>query len=137
MKKHFNKKNIIIFVGIVALLCFFNSIETKTVRASSTTKADDIAVKIVSVNKRKIKIKITNKGTEDFYYSRSFELKKYTKNKWIKKKFKRGVTFAKTSVIEAHNHVYITIKWKDYFKKKLRKGRYKIKLVKTKTFTVK
>ena len=130
-----NIKNIIMIV-VLALSLSYSWANTKLVSAS-TTKPNKICIKVIKCNKHNIKIKIINSGKEDFYYSKRFTLKKYTRKKWKKKKFKNGVAFAKTAVVKAYSQEYVTIKWKDYFKKKLRKGKYKIKLVKTKKFVIK
>ena len=51
-------------------------------------------------------------------------------------KFKKNVKFAKTIVVPAGEKRVIKIKWKKFFDKKLKKGKYRIKFLGTKKFTI-
>lgn len=103
----------------------------------ATTSKKQINVKVLSVTKKELKLKITNTGNKTFFYSELFALKKRVKNKWKKIQFKDNVFFAKTRTVRGKSSVIVKINWKKYFDKNLPKGKYKIKFVKAKTFKIK
>lgn len=104
---------------------------------AATTSKKNINVEIEKVNKKYIKIKLTNNGDEDLYYWRGFELKKKKGKAWKKINYKKPFKFPKTSVLKVNETKTYKIKWKKYYGKKLSKGKYKIRLVKTRKFSIK
>ena len=97
-----------------------------------------IKVKVQSVTKKQLKLKITNKGERRFCYWGGFILKKRVKNKWKKVQFKEGVMFAKTRYTWGKSSTTVKFHWKKFFGKNLSKGRYKIKYARFyKTFRIK
>ena len=131
----FNKSKILWLMIIVIVL----NIACITAWKNVSGDAKEIKVKIVKYNSKVIKIKLTNlsKKHEVMFYP-GFNLKKLKNNKWKSVKFlpKQGV-FAKTNILDIKESKIITIKWKKYFGKNLSKGKYKIKLVKSKRFRIK
>lgn len=136
-------KRIIVTILIVCVfsnlsLVDFNvqNVYGSTKGKSSVVKKKYIKVKIVSVTKKQLTLKITNKGDEYFHYYGGFTLKKRKKNKWKIVPFKEGVMFAKTRTVWGNSSNTVKFKWKKYFGTKLPKGKYKIKHVKVKKFTI-
>lgn len=105
--------------------------------AMFTTNKKDIRVKVISASSKQLKLKIVNKGKTDFYFSELFVLKKWKDGKWKKVRFKDDVVFRKTMVVEGGESITLKLKWKKYYGKKLSKGKYKIKFIRSKTFKVK
>jgi len=103
----------------------------------NSSSKKNISMKVLCVSKKKIKIKFTNKGSQNFYYYPYFILEKRVKGKWKKVKFKKDAMFAKTAFVPGNSSWTIKIIWKQYFDKNLSKGKYRIKLVHNKVFKVK
>lgn len=94
--------------------------------------AKDIDISIKSVNKKQIKIQVINNSNKNYYTDEYFILKKKCKKKWKKVKFKKNAMFARTITYFAHDKVVQTFKWKRFFKKKPKKGKYKFVWFKSK-----
>lgn len=135
-----NKRKIMMLVLFVVF--FVGAVNHNTIVSNAQTKSYDIVrtnieeyrkkyikMKIVSVSKKKIKIKIENTGDKACYYTDhkgKFTLKKYEKGKWKKVKFEKSVKICKcVPLLRPNTSRTITIKWKDYYKGKLKKGKYK------------
>ena len=104
----------------------------------STKSKKYITVKVQSVTKKQLKLKITNKGEKNFYYWGGFTLKKRIKGKWKIVQFKEGIMFAKTRHTWGKSSTTVKFNWKKFFGKSLSKGRYKIKYARFyKTFRIK
>lgn len=87
----------------------------------------NVTMELVSVSKKKIKIKFTNIGTEEFQYSKIFTLKKWKKGKWKKVPFGRKAMFPKCVFpLDSGSSQMETITWRKFFDKDLPQGRYKI-----------
>lgn len=126
-----------LMVFIFSIL-FIDTVNIQSVYAKEmTTKKTYIKVQLVSVTQKQMKLKITNKGKKDFYFSELYTLKKRINNKWKKVEFKDNAMFAKTRIAEAGKSTMVKIKWKKYFKNNLTKGKYKIKHIRTKVFRIK
>ena len=101
----------------------------KNARTDAGYRKKYIKMKIVSVSPKKIKIKIENTGSQAYRhgdYKGLFILKKYKKGKWKKMKFEKVVKIRKgVYFLYPNSSKTITIKWKDYYKSKLKKGKYK------------
>lgn len=95
-----------------------------------------IKVKVQSVTKKQIKLKITNKGERRFCYWGGFVLKKRVKNKWKKVQF--NGCFSKTQETWGKSSTIAKFKWKKFLGQNLSKGRYKMKYARFyKTFRIK
>lgn len=87
----------------------------------------NVTMELVSVSKKKIKIKFTNTGTERFQYSKIFTLKKWENGKWKKVPFGRKAMFPKCVFpLDPGSSQMESITWKKFFDKDLPKGKYKI-----------
>ena len=137
MKKIYIK--IIVVAMLMVLFIYTANIRGDSyVQAQSTTSKKNITVKVVSVSKKKIKLKFTNKGRADFNYTPSFVLKKRKNGKWKKVKFKEDALFSKTLFkLKGNSSRTHTIVWKNFFDGNLSKGEYKITWVKDKKFKIK
>lgn len=139
--KHKMKKYLIVILIMFSVL-IFNAYNVSNVYAGSdktnmTTSSRKVTVKVLKATKKQIKIKIKNNGKKDFYFSELFVLKKQGKNKWKKVKFSEKAVFCKTIVARSGKSITVKLKWKKLFGKNLSRGKYKIKLVKTKSFKIK
>lgn len=67
-------------------------------------------MKVLSVNKKQIKLKIINKGDKDYYFYERFVLKKREKNKWVKIKFKEKVGFRMSVVAWKKSNTIVKVK---------------------------
>ena len=95
-----------------------------------------VEVNVVNATNKYIKITVNNKRKNSVYISKRFVLKKKVKGKWKKIHFKKGVKFAKTVTILQNEKKTIKIKWKKYFGRNLKKGKYKIIFIKANRFSL-
>lgn len=102
-----------------------------------STNKKYIKVKVISATKEQIKLRFINTGNKDFYFRENFVLKKRIKNKWKKVKFKEIVGFRLSVIAYKKTNTTVKLRWKRFFDNNLTKGKYKIKLVRTKTFRIK
>lgn len=125
---------VVFFVGAVNHNTIVSNAQTEFRKDIVRTNVEEyrkkyIKMKIVSVSKKKIKIKIENTGDKACYYAdhrNKFTLKKYERGKWKKMKFEKSVKTCKcVPLLRPNTSRTITIKWKDYYKNKLKKGKYK------------
>lgn len=135
-------RKVIIALLLVAGIIGTNIYDVRNIYASAedtriTTSKEHIEVKIISVSKKQIKIKIKNNGEQDFWFSELFSLKKRQNGKWKKVKFSDDALFRKTITVEGGKSITVKLKWKRFFDKKLSKGKYKIKFIRSKTFKIK
>ena len=134
-------------LAIILIICIFcnlslisygiQNIYGSTDEYIATLSKKHIKVKIVSVNKKQLKLNFMNKGNKDFLFGEKFVLKKRVKNKWKKVKFKENVGFRITMTAWKNSNTTVKVKWKRFFGKDLPKGRYKIKYVRAVTFRIK
>lgn len=88
---------------------------------------DYVKVKVISATNKKFKVKITNAGDEKHDYSQTFKLKIKKNGKWRNLKFEKEVPICKCiPYINPHSSKTLTIRWKKYYNKPLKKGKYKI-----------
>ena len=127
-------RKVIIALLLIAGILGTNIYDVRNIYASAedtriTTSKEHIEVKI--------KIKIKNNGEQDFWFSELFSLKKRQNGKWKKVKFSDDALFRKTITVEGGKSITVKLKWKRFFDKKLSKGKYKIKFIRSKTFKIK
>lgn len=131
------KKGLIILVGVSIQMSMYNYVNAY--RSTRNVQVDypenvNINIKIISATPQKIKIKFINRGDGIAKYSTSFTLYKYKKGKWKKIKI---VSAPKCLChIEANGSRTEKIICKKFFGKKLSKGKYKLKWVQSKKFTI-
>lgn len=117
---------------IVAIL--FITFGAERAEASNIKKVD---VDVMDATSSYVKLNVKNRRSNSIYISQKFVLKKKVKGEWKKIYFNENVFFAKTIQILPNENKVIKIKWKNYFGKKLKKGKYKIVFIKTKKFSLK
>lgn len=89
-----------------------------------------VKMKVTSVSKKKIQIKLSNKGEKNYLYSKLFRIQKWEQGKWKNVKFKDNVRFPKCLfALKKNSSKTITMKWKDYFDSGLQEGKYRIKWI--------
>ena len=104
----------------------------------NSSSKKNITMKVLYISKKKIKLKFTNKGSQDFDYSLLFTLEKRVKGKWKKVKFKKDAKFPKCLfVLKGNSSITKKIIWKQYFDNNLSKGKYRIKWIHNKVFRIK
>lgn len=135
MRKH------IIYTMILALnLCSISCVRTEACSASvfsdpqatgkTSYRKKHVKMKVVSVSKKKIQIKLTNKGEKNYLYSKLFTVQRWEQGKWKKVKFKDSVLFPKCLfALKKNSSKTITMKWKNYFEPGLKEGKYRIKWI--------
>lgn len=129
---------ICIFSNLVFICDGKRNIYGSTDEYMVTENKKHIKVKVLSANRKQLKLNFINKGNKDFYFSEKFVLKKRVKNKWKKVKFKENVGFRITMIAWKNSNTTVKVKWKKFFGKNLSKGRYKIKYARFyKTFRIK
>lgn len=133
------KRGLIILLGLSIQMSMYNYVNaygsTRNVQADYPENVN-INIKIISATPKKIKIKFINKGDGIAHYGASFTLYKYKKGKW--KKIDIVSKTPKTlRPIEVNSSRTEKIICKKIFGKKLSKGKYKLKWVQSKKFTIK
>ena len=117
-------------------ICCFVQARSLITNNSNAYNSKNLEMKIISATSKKIEIVIVNKGNDIAGYSKIFTLYKFNKGKW--KEIKR---FSKTPKclcpIKKNNSKSEKIICRKHFKRRLSKGKYKIKWVKTKKFSIK
>ena len=99
------------------------------------SKSRNVYMKIISATPKTIKIKIFNKSENIARYSESFTLYKYKDGKYKKIK-KIAKTPKSLYLIKKNDSKVEKLVCKKLFGKKLSKGRYKIKWIQSKKFTI-
>ncbi len=95
--------------------------------ANKTWGKRNVKMEVVRVSKKKIKLKLTNKGNKYYLYTEVFRLRKWKNGKWRKVKFKERAAFSKgLNVLTINGSNVQEVKWKQYFDDYLTKGKYKI-----------
>lgn len=138
MKKKVKKGLLIIFFGVCIQLniCCFVHARSLITKNTNAYNSENLEMKIISATSKKIEIVIVNNGNDIAGYSKIFTLYKFNKGKW--KEVKR---FSKTPKclcpIKKNSSKTEKIICRKHFKRRLSKGSYKIKWVKTKKFSIK
>ena len=123
---------------IIIFILIFTFSYTANIEREAYGKKKDIKMNILFVSNKKIVMDFTNKNDQELYYTLSFTLKKYNKGKWKKVQFKDNAKFPKClCVLKGNSKRKEKIIWRDYFDTNLKKGKYKIKWIGTKTFKIK
>ena len=124
---------------IVFIVFLFNVRNVKEISYAKdiTTSKKNITIKVEFATKKKIKLKFTNKGKKDFYFSGNFILKKFERGKWKRIQFKEDALFPKTMIVKGNNSIIVEYKWKKFFNNNLSKGKYKLKWVKNQKINIK
>jgi hypothetical protein len=99
------------------------------------SKSRNVYMKIISATSRTIKIKIINKSDNTARYSESFTLYKYKDGKYKKIK-KISKTPKCLYLIKKNDSKVEKLVCEKHFGKKLSKGKYKIKWIQSKKFTI-
>lgn len=126
----------LLMVSIVIMIMFINDCHYIEASDGITTTPRKVIVEITKVNKEYIEIILVNTGKDYFYYWGGFTLEKLKEQKWERERHIDDITFAKTRTLEAYSTKIIRIKWRDYYGSNLSIGKYKIKLVKERTFNI-
>lgn len=139
MGKKAKKGLLIIFLGVYIQMNMYSYVKscgpTQNAQASISPKRN-FDIKIISATSKTIKIEILNKSDDIAYYSKSFTLYKYKRGKW-KKIEKISKTPKCVYPIKKNGSKTETIVCKKHFKTKLSKGKYKIKWIQSRKFTIK
>lgn len=137
------KKTIIILAICIFTNVAFMNVSQQNVYGSTdeylmTDNKKDMRVKIMSVNRKQLKLKLINKGNMDYCFDEEFILKKRVRNKWKKVQFKEKVGFRITMIAWKKKNTVVKVKWKKFFGRNLTRGKYKIKYARFyKTFRIK
>ncbi len=99
------------------------------------SKSRNVYMKIISATPKTIKIKIFNKSENIARYSESFTLYKYKDGKYKKIK-KISKTPKSLYLVKKNDSKVEKLVCKKLFGKKLSKGKYKIKWIQSKKFTI-
>lgn len=127
----------IVLIGVVLIFLFLNG--QLVVFGEKFGDSSLIKTNVIKVNKKFVKISIKNKSKKyRVFYHPGFELEKYKNKKWKRIRFKtKKAYFARTAVLDKREKRIVKIKWKDYYKKNLSKGKYRLHLVRNNIFHIK
>ncbi len=129
---------ICIFSNVVFMNVFHQNVCGNTDEYLMTDNKKDIRVKVMSANRKQLKLKLINKGNIDYCFGEEFILKKRVRNKWKKVQFKEKVGFRITMIAWKKKNTVVKVKWKRFFGRNLPRGKYKIKYARFyKTFRIK
>ena len=134
-KKNLRRKEMQNIKKIICFIVVLSLVFPQTILANA--KAKNIDVQILKVDKRIIKIQITNKNQKSYLTTGFWQLKRKYHGKWKKIKMRKNVKMPKSFSMKKNSSIIVKIKWKNYFGKNLKKGTYKICYVKSKKFTIK
>lgn len=142
----------IIYTLILALcLCSISCVSTvrRTEACSASVLSDPqatgktsyrkkyVKMKVTSVSKKKIQIKLSNKGEKNYLYSKLFTVQRWEQGKWKNVKFKDNVLFPKCLfALKKKRDKVVTMKWKNYFDPGLQEGKYRIKWIGNMNFRI-
>lgn len=138
MKRILTVLVICIFSNVVFMSVSHQDVHGSTDDYLMTENKKDIRVKVISANRKQLKLRLINKGNLDYCFYEKFILKKRVRNKWKKVKFKENVGFCITMIAWKNSNTTVKVKWKKFFGRNLPRGKYKIKYARFyKTFRIK
>lgn len=139
MGKKIKKGLLIIFLGVYIQMNMYSYVKsygsTRNTQAYITPNRN-IDIKIISATSKTIKIELLNKSDDIAYYTISYTLYKYKRGKWEKIK-KISKTPKSLCPIKKNGRKTEKIVCKKHFGKNLSKGKYKIKWIQSRKFTIK